>query len=148
MWFRPQQQGEYNIFCAEYCGERHSYMLSTVEVIPEDEYASWLEKSSIPEGEHPGLTVLKQNACISCHSLDGTRLVGPSFKGVYGIQEVVITEGEERKITVDDKYIKRSIYDPNADVVKSYNQGLMISYKDQLSEAELASIIEFIKTLK
>ena len=49
---------------------------------------------------------------------------------------------------VNEDYIKTSIYDPNADVVKGYNQGLMISYKDLISEEEMAAVIEYLKTLK
>ncbi len=148
MWFIAQKEGNYDIFCAEYCGDRHSYMISQVEVIPENEFNQWLLKEDAPEGEHPGLTVLKQNACLSCHSLDGTRLVGPSFKGVYGITEIVVTNGKEREITVDDEYIRRSLNDPNADVVKTYNPGLMISYTKQISKEDMENIIEYLKTLQ
>jgi cytochrome c oxidase subunit 2 len=149
MWFIAQQEGEYDLFCAEYCGERHSYMLSKVKVIPEAEYIAWLDKSDVPADEHPGLTILKQNACISCHSLDGSRIIGPSFKGIYGHEVEVITEtGEEKTVMVDDEYIRSSVYEPNKEVVKGYNKGLMISYKEQLKEEQVQQIIEFIKTLK
>ena len=146
MWFIGQELGDYNILCAEYCGDRHSYMLSKVYVLPEADYTKWVnDKSST---EHPGLQVLKKNACLSCHSLDGSRIIGPSFKGIWGITETVVTEGVERQITVDEAYIKKSIYDPNADITLGYNQGLMISYKDLVTEEEIADIIEYLKTLK
>ncbi len=148
MWFIAQEEGSYNVFCAEYCGERHSYMLSTVEVIPETDYLAWLEKSDVPEGEHPGLTILKRNACISCHSLDGSKLIGPSFKGIYGRKETVLEDGKEYEIIVDDEYIINSTNDPNTQVVKGYTPGLMISYTDQLSDDDRIQIIEYMKTLK
>jgi cytochrome c oxidase subunit 2 len=149
MWFIAQQEGEYDLFCAEYCGERHSYMLSKVRVIPEADYIAWLDKSDVPADEHPGLTIMKQNACITCHSLDGSRIIGPSFKGIYGHEVEVITEtGEEKTVMVDDEYIRSSLYEPNKEVVKGYNKGLMISYKEQLKEEQVQQIIEFIKTLK
>lgn len=148
MWFIAQEEGSYNVFCAEYCGDRHAYMLSTVEVIPETEYLAWLDRSDIPEGQHPGLTILKQNACISCHSLDGSKLIGPSFRGIYGRVETVVEEGTDSEITVDDDYIKSSINEPNLQVVKDYTPGLMISYKEQLSDEDLDQIIEYFKTLK
>ena len=146
MWFIGQELGDYNILCAEYCGDRHSYMMSKVYVVPETEYTTWFNDKST--NEHPGLQVLKKNACISCHSLDGSKIIGPSFKGVWGKNEIVVTNGTEREITINEEYIKTSIYDPNADVVKGYNQGLMISYKDLVSEEEVKAIIEYIKTLK
>jgi cytochrome c oxidase subunit II len=148
MWFTAQVEGEYDLFCAEYCGDRHSYMLSKVKVLPEADYNAWLAASDVPADEHPGLTLMKQNACISCHSRDGSKIIGPSFKGIYGHEVEVITDGKERTVTVDDEYIKRSIYEPNADVVKGFNQGLMISYKQTLKEEDVAKIIDYIKELK
>jgi len=147
LWFIGQEEGQYNIFCAEYCGDRHSYMLSKVSVLPESEYTRWYNDTTA-SADHPGLVVLKKNACISCHSLDGSKIVGPSFKGVWGMTETVITNDAEREITIDEAYIKHSIVEPNADVVKGFNKGLMISYKDLVSEKEMNDIIEYIKTLK
>jgi cytochrome c oxidase subunit 2 len=147
MWFEARELGEYDLFCAEYCGDRHSYMITKVKVLEEADYETWLASSDVPAGEHPGLTILKQNACISCHSLDGSKIVGPSFKGVFGKEEVVVTDGQERTITIDEEYIRRSIYEPNADVVKGYNPGLMISYKEMLKDEDVQKVIEYIKTL-
>lgn len=147
MWFVGQEEGDYDIFCAEYCGDRHSYMLSKVIVLPEEEYTAWYNDTTA-SADHPGLAVLKKNACLSCHSLDGTRLVGPSFKAIWDKQEIVITGGEEREITVDEEYIKRSIYEPNADIVEGFNEGLMISYENMVTEEEVKDIIEYLKTLK
>jgi len=146
MWFIGQELGDYNILCAEYCGDRHSYMLSKVYVVPEDEYTTWYNDTT--SSDHPGLQVIKRNACISCHSLDGSKLIGPSFKGVWGITETVVTDGVEREIVVNEEYVKKSIYEPNADVTKGYNPGLMIPYKDLISEEEANDIIEYLKTLK
>ena len=147
MWFEATEEGEYDLFCAEYCGDRHSYMISKVKVLPVEEYEEWLVTSDVPADEPPGLTILKQNACLTCHSQDGSRIVGPSFKGIYGKEEVVITDGQERTITVDDEYLKRAIYEPNADVVKGYNPGLMISYKETLTDEDVQKVIDYIKTL-
>jgi cytochrome c oxidase subunit 2 len=147
LWFIGQEQGEYNIFCAEYCGDRHSYMIGKVVVLPESEYTRWYNDTTA-SADHPGLIVLKKNACITCHSLDGNKIIGPTFKGIWGKKEIVITENQEREITIDEAYIRHSIIEPNADVVKGYNKGLMISYKDLVSEQEMNDIIEFIKTLK
>jgi cytochrome c oxidase subunit II len=147
LWFIGQEEGQYNIFCAEYCGDRHSYMLGKVSVLPESEYTRWYNDTRV-SADHPGLVVMKKNACISCHSLNGSKIVGPSFKGIWGKTETVITNDAEREITIDEAYIKHSLQDPNADVVKGFNKGLMISYKDLVSEKEMNDIIEYIKTLK
>ncbi|MBI5542025.1 MAG: cytochrome c oxidase subunit II [Bacteroidia bacterium] len=148
MWFIPTQKGRFDIFCAEYCGVRHSYMSSEVNVIDEDKFNLWLsiiEKKSKKE-ELPGFLVIKNNACTGCHSLDGTKLVGPSFKGLYGRDVTVVTNDVERNVKSDDEYIKNSILNPDNDVVKGYNKGLMKSYQSILKEEEIQQIIEYFKT--
>ena len=57
------------------------------------------------------------------------------------------TNGEEREITVDDDYIKRSILEPEADVVEGFRKGQMITYKGIVKEDEINAIIKFIKSL-
>ena len=148
LWFKAQETGNYDLFCSEYCGDRHSYMMAKVQVIPPQDFDTWLTTAAAPANEDPGLTLIKKNACITCHSLDGTRIVGPTFKGLFGRKETVITNGNERLITVDDEYIKRSIFEPNADVVKGYNQGLMISFQGKLSDDDIRKMIAYFKTLQ
>jgi cytochrome c oxidase subunit 2 len=124
-------------------------MLAEVDGVPETQYEEWLVSTDGPEGEHPGLTVMKQNACLTCHSLDGSKLIGPTFRGIYGKTETVITEtGEEKTITVDDDYLVRSIYEPNAEIVKGYNKGLMISYENTIDQESVNQIIDYIKNLE
>ena len=157
MWFIGTKAGSYELFCTEYCGLSHSYMFTEVKVLPQAEFDKWYAsmadnslqdstKAAVPGFK--GKQLVQVNGCIACHSVDGSKLIGPSFKGVYGHEVSVVTDGKERKITADDEYIKRSIYEPNADVVKGFVQGQMISYKEQLSDDEVAEIIEYLKTLK
>jgi cytochrome c oxidase subunit 2 len=148
MWFTAQKKGTYDILCAEYCGQLHSYMLSTIKVVDRDEYDLWLETVPDTSNEHPGLTLMKKNACFSCHSQDGTRLVGPSFKGVIGMKEIVLINGEEKEITVNRDYLIESIKNPNAAIVKGYQAGLMTPYANILSDEEINAIIDYIETLK
>jgi cytochrome c oxidase subunit 2 len=148
MWFIANEVDNYHIFCAEYCGDRHSNMLSKVVVLPEDEFTKWVNDTASLVSMHPGLALIKKNACISCHSLEGIKIVGPSFKGIFGKTETVITDNKEREVVVDDSYIIHSLIEPNADVVKGFNKGLMISYKDILSDQDMKAIVEYIKTLK
>jgi len=148
MWFVAQQEGVYSILCAEYCGDRHSYMISQVNVVPENEYQKWYDKKDEPS-DYPGLALMKNNACMSCHSVDGTRLVGPSFLGIWGRKEMVVLEnGVEKEIGVNEDYLLRSLNEPNAEVVKTYSKGMMQSYKDVFTEEEKAQIIDYLKSLK
>jgi len=150
MWFEPQREGVYELFCAEYCGLQHSYMLSNVKVMAADAFQSWMadtaQVAATSQAESPAATgkkIMQNIGCFACHTIDGTKLVGPSFKGIWGEEQNVVTGKETRQVKVDEDYIKRSIYDPNADVVEGYNKGLMLSYQGQLSEDDVNNIIEY-----
>ena len=43
-WFQATRLGSYDVLCAEYCGLRHSYMYSTVVVLPLDDYNNWMKQ--------------------------------------------------------------------------------------------------------
>ncbi len=148
LWFETTQKGRFDVLCAEYCGQLHSYMLSSVTVLDQQDYEKWLTSSASVADEHPGLSLLKQNACLTCHSQDGSKIIGPSFKGIFGKTETVVTDDAEREIVIDEAYISRSIRQPNADVVKGYMKGLMVSYETVLSEEQIGHITDYIKTLK
>jgi len=156
MWFIPGTVGEFDLFCTEYCGLEHSYMYTGVKVMPKEAFDAWLSDSTAVAGPavdsetslaDQGLEVLRRNGCNACHSMDGTKLVGPSYLGGWGGMRTVVTGRDEREVTVDSAYVKRSIYDPNADVVKGYGKGLMLSYEGMVSEEEVALIIEYLKEL-
>ncbi|HPF51191.1 MAG TPA: cytochrome c oxidase subunit II [Draconibacterium sp.] len=156
MWFEPQKEGTYELFCAEYCGLQHSYMYTYVDVMPEADFNTWITDttsvaSSVASVESPvatGKRIMQNIGCFACHTTDGTRLVGPSFKGIWGEEQTVVTGGNKRKVKVDEEYIHRSIFDPNADVVDGFQKGLMVSYEGQLSDDDVNHIIEYLKTVK
>jgi len=58
--------------------------------------------------------------CVACHTVDGSRLIGPSLKGVFGRRVAVVTAGMEREVVADEDYLARSIRDPAADVVRGF----------------------------
>lgn len=149
LWFIPNYIGNYEILCTEYCGLLHSAMLSKAVIMEQADFDKWfadLEKTGI-QPDHPGLILLRSTGCLACHSIDGSKLVGPSFKGFYGSERTISTGTGEIKVTADDSYFSRSVYDPNAEIVSGYSRGLMQSYKEVLSESDLTTIIEYLKTL-
>lgn len=149
LWFVAKRPGTYDLFCTEYCGLEHSSMITTVEVMPQAEFDAWLAKRETYNTNEPiGLQVIRKNACNACHSSDGSKLVGPSFKGLVGRKEVVNTGSEKREIVVDEAYLRQSILEPNADIVEGYPKGLMQSYKETLTEEELQELINYLKSLK
>lgn len=148
MWFRPTLIGEFDVFCAEYCGLNHSGMLGKVVVLDSIDYNKWHAEfiKNGPSAESPGLTLLKKNNCLSCHSLDGSKIVGPTFKGIYGSKRQVLTDKGEITEEGTADYIKRSILDPDSEIVKGFNKGLMQSYKSILSDEDINNIIAFFKS--
>jgi len=87
-----------------------------------------------------GESLYTQYACNTCHSLDGSRLVGPSFQGLYGTERP-LEDGSE--VAANEDYLYESITEPSAKVAEGY-PNVMQPY-DYLSESELQSLIEFIK---
>jgi len=153
MWFEPQREGIFELYCAEYCGLQHSYMYTYVKVMEENEFTDWLVDTTqvaavdLDSPTATGKRIMQNIGCFACHTLDGTKLVGPSFKGIWDTQRTVVTGKETRQVLVDEEYIKSSIYDPNADVVEGFGKGLMLSYQGQLSEDDITNIVEYLKTL-
>ncbi len=154
MWFLPQREGEYDLYCAEYCGLQHSYMNANVRVLSQEDYKTWYADTAaviiVAEGSAPGsegLAILKAQGCNVCHSTDGSKILGPSYLNLFGEQQIVIREGKEIPVTVDEDYIKKSIYDPNSEIVKGYPKGLMQSYEGIISADDISKIIEYLKSL-
>jgi cytochrome c oxidase subunit 2 len=154
MWFLPQREGVYDLYCAEYCGLQHSYMESKVKVLSQDEYQKWYVDTTavvtVAEASSPGsegFAIMKVKGCNACHSSDGTKIVGPSYLNLFGEQQIVIRDGKEVPVKVDEEYIKKAIFDPNSEIVKGYPKGLMQSYKGSISDVDIEKIIEYLKSL-
>jgi len=154
MWFIPQTEGDYDLYCAEYCGLRHSYMKAIVKVLSKEKYTAWYgdttSLANAAEGSIPGaqgLAIMKIQGCLACHSSDGSKIVGPTYLNLFGSQQVVIRNGVEVTVTVDEAYIKQMILDPAFQVVKGYPKGLMQSYKGKISDEDISKIIEYLKSL-
>lgn len=155
MWFVPQQVGTYELFCTEYCGLNHSYMFNYVKVLDDTDFNQWLTdttmvvaSAAVESTPATGQRIMQSIGCFACHSIDGSRLVGPTFKGLYGHEVAVTSKGEKRTVTADDEYIRRSIFSPDDDIVDGFGRGLMLSYEGQLSEDDVTQIIEYLKTLQ
>ncbi|WP_253157710.1 c-type cytochrome [Stieleria tagensis] len=146
--FTPDGYRFYDLYCAEYCGTNHSEMQTVVVVHEtEAELKAWIKKySARPDGVTPaayGATLYERRGCKSCHSTDGTKLVGPSYEGSFGTMRQ-LTGGSPVK--VDENYVRESILYPKAKVAAGY-QPVMPSYKGQLSDDDVNSLVQFIKSL-
>jgi cytochrome c oxidase subunit 2 len=136
-----------DLFCTEYCGTSHSQMLAKVHVVDEADYQAFIAgKDKPPEGKslaEVGADLYKKNACNTCHTTDGSPLVGPSFKGLFGKNES-FEDGSSNPI--DENYIRQSILQPQAKIVKGFAGKTMPPFV--LKDWKVDALIEFIKTLK
>ena len=144
LWFEATVPGRYHIFCAEYCGTKHSGMIGEVIAMPPQDYEVWLAGGrSTGTAAQNGERLFSDLACITCHKTDSTGR-GPSLLGVFGSQ-VELTDGH--KVTADENYLRESIMNSQAKIVKGY-QGIMPAFQGMVSEENLMQLIAYIKTLK
>jgi len=145
-WFIPTRLGSFDLECTVICGVGHANMLSKVTVVPVPEFEAWYFAASAPLAGNPALAVLEQKSCLTCHSLDGRVMVGPSFQGMFGQKQIVKdASGREHEVQVDDARLVRAIRAPNLDIVRGYPPAMPAV---TLTDAELGQIVEFIKSLK
>ena len=148
LWFTPTREGVHALLCTEYCGRGHSDMSGKVWVDSEAKYQDWLEHGDQSAQTMPlkelGALLYQSRGCATCHSLDGTRGQGPSFKGVYG-HTVTMTGG--KAVLADENYLRQSILQPQAQIVEGF-QGIMPTFQGLLREREILALIEFIKSQK
>ena len=148
LWFQPTQTGTFDVLCSQYCGLEHSRMLTKIIALPEEDFMKWYQgrKEEVAlKGPPSGSKLHQEKGCFACHSTDGTPRVGPTFKGLFGKTEVVLTGGKERTIVADEAFIRKHITEPNVDIVKGYPP---VMPKVSLSEEELTALVEFIRNLK
>jgi cytochrome c oxidase subunit 2 len=145
-WFNANKIGTFQVFCAEYCGDKHSGMLAKVHVVPREQYEEWLAAEPY-KGLAPAQIGAKVygTRCVACHTLTDKKNVGPGFLGVFGRQEH-LEDGST--ITVDENYIRESMMAPNAKVVAGFPKGVMPTFAGQLSEEEISGVIDYLKTVK
>ncbi len=147
-WFQADEPGVYDVQCAEYCGRGHSQMNAKIYVDTPEKYEDFLENGDEEMRKMPlaelGKLIYETRGCITCHSLDGSRGQGPSWKGIFGADHKM-TDG--RSFKVDENYLRESILEPQAMIVQGY-EGIMPTYQGLLRDREILAIIEFIKAQK
>lgn len=93
-----------------------------------------------------GESLAARNGCVSCHTITGAASVGPTWLGLFGKNE---TLADGSTVLVDEDYLRESIVDPNAKIVKGFAAGIMPpTFRQSLSDDQIEAIIEYIKTLK
>jgi cytochrome c oxidase subunit II len=143
IWFTATKTGEYHLFCAEYCGTRHSGMIGTVYVMEPNDYQAWLSGGGTGGTmQARGEQLFQELACNTCHQSDG-RGRGPSLQGVFGSQ---VTLANGQTVIADESYLRESILTPQLKLVSGY-QPLMPTFQGLINEEGLASLLEHIKSM-
>ncbi len=146
----PTVIGKYKVRCAELCGLSHSQMLADVRVVSIPEFDSWLgtettRLAALDTPEARGEYLYQTQACIACHSLDGTVVVGPTWLNLYGRQEQL---DDGISVSADEDYIRHSILYPGDQIVKGFQNLMPVNYGEILSETDIEDLIAYIITIK
>jgi cytochrome c oxidase subunit 2 len=159
-WVTPTLAGVFDVECTVICGPTHSYMLSKVHVVSAEAFDAWAASPTTePPGEGGsagtvaakpppadpaarGKALAEEKGCTGCHSDDGSELVGPTFKRLWGKRETL--EGG-KKVLVDERYVIESIKEPSEQIVKGYPDAMP---SEPLTDAQIQDVIAWLKTLK
>jgi len=143
LWFEATKEGQYHLFCSQYCGTKHSAMVAEVFAIPPARFEQWLEgtkpQASPVEG---GDALLDSLGCRTCHR-PGSTAMAPELEGLFGAR-VALSDGSS--LIADENYIRESILDPKAKVVANF-QPVMPSYQGRVTEADLVQIVSYLKSV-
>ncbi len=146
----PTVLGNYTVRCSELCGLSHAYMERPVFVTSEADYQTWVKQQAAAYskllqqgGPVAGQAIVGQEGCGGCHSIDGTKMTGPTWRGLFGSQ-VLLSDG--RTVTANEAYLTESIKDPNAKIVNGFPANVMPHF--DLTDQQIAAIVAYIETLK
>ena len=145
LWFSANHKGNFQVFCTEFCGSGHSNMGAKLNVVSLAEWEDWLRSDA-----YKGLSLVEigqkafQGRCTVCHKPAREKLIGPGLAGLYNTERV-LEDGSV--VLADENYLRESILNPNAKIAKGYSNQ-MTPFSGLLSEEELLSLIEYIKSLK
>lgn len=142
-WFHATKAGTYHLFCAEYCGTQHSGMIGWIVVMEPRDYEAWMTSGG---GNQPlavtGQQLFSQFGCATCHRAE-TQGRGPNLAGLYN-RPVLLEDG--RTVNADDNYIRESILEPGAKVVKGFKP-VMPTFQGQVSDEQLNALVAYVKSL-
>jgi len=144
----PTMLGDFKVQCAELCGASHAYMEGLVRVVAPDDFVNWIagqQANVVVDPVLQGQQLVQQYGCITCHSLDGSTKIGPTWKGLY---ESTVKVDDGTTLTADDIYLKSSILEPNLYVVEGFPSNVMPSFSKILDQTQVESIVAFIESLK
>ncbi len=143
IWFTATKPGKYHLFCAEYCGTKHSGMIGWVYAMNPHDYQVWLQQGA-GEGSlaSTGEKLFHQFGCANCHHYSGHG-PGPDLHGLYGTT-VQLSTGIRRR--ADDTYIRECILGNKGGPVVGFT-GIMPNFQGQINEEQLLALVSYIKSM-
>jgi cytochrome c oxidase subunit 2 len=143
-WFQATKPGRYHLFCAEYCGTRHSNMIGTIVVMEPAAFQAWLAGGASGVSlASAGEKLFQDLACVTCHKA-GSGARGPNLAGLFG-KPVALFDGST--VTADETYVRESIVAPSAKIVAGY-QPIMPTYQGLVTEEQLLQLVAYVRSLK
>jgi cytochrome c oxidase subunit 2 len=146
-WFTASTPGTFDLRSGIYGGDGYQDMRTAVVAHAPADFEAWMQRvTDIFAGrtmEQAGELLYSTKGCLACHSKDGSKLVGPSFKDMYGFE---FDTREGVRITVDDAYVKQSILTPNVSVVAGF-EPVMTPFEGKITDKEIEAITAWLKTL-
>ena len=94
------------------------------------------------ENPAKGEILFKSVGCAACHSMTGESKYGPPLNAIVGKEVVVIRQGTEVAVTIDREYLIRSLQDPGAEKVLSYQKRKMPPLN--LTQEEINCLVDYI----
>jgi len=151
MWFLPEEKENavYKVFCAEYCGDKHSEMGAQIRVLSAKAYEDTIFKwANGPDGKWTlrdyGENLYK-GKCSSCHSIDGSPNTGPTWKNHFGYSHDYV---DHAPAVADDQWLNDHILNSQLAVVKGYGKpSQMPVFQGQLNALQVQSLIVYMRTL-
>jgi cytochrome c oxidase subunit 2 len=150
----PTRTGSWPVICTELCGLGHSLMRSEAIVMTQAEFDDWQENAGKETGgggtgggggqgkvgEDTGEAIFTNNGCVACHTFSAV----PAAKGTIGPSLDHLSEAAADAGKPLEDFIRESIVDPNAYTAEGYNPGTMQSFKDQLTPAQLDTLVQYL----
>ncbi len=153
--FTATKLGTFHLFCAEFCGTNHSTMAGTVTVMDPADYEQWLNTGAAEQGTMAaaGKRLFIQHGCDGCHG-PASSVKAPMLDGIFGkpIPVQIPIPGRRLEDTpattliADTRYIHDSIVLPEKEVAAGYRP-IMPTFRNRLSEYEIAQIVAYIRSL-
>ena len=143
LWFEATKPGTYHLFCAEYCGTKHSGMIGSVIAMEPADFQAWSsagnpQDSPVAAGEK----LFQDLACSTCHRVDSQGR-GPLLTNLFG-RRVELQGGGTA--VADEAYIRESIVNPQAKIVAGF-QPTMPTFQGLVTEEQLLQLVAYVHSL-